>query len=165
MVTSIVPGASGAGALGVDARYRRPAQAPRPDGAATERVELNSAAIAASRDSVRDGLMQVHQALALGHDAQAMLVKVQALARDGASAQAELDALLAGYAKRVDAALGDGARLAAGEDISVQAEPNAAPVPIAGVDLRPGGAIVARAGEAMLTQSAQRSLEALQEAM
>ena len=169
MVTSIGPGASGAGALEVDARYRRPAQPQRPEGGPSDRVELTGAAISAARDSVRDGLMQVHQALALGHDAQAMLVKVQALAREGPSAQAELDALLAGYARRVEAALTAGARVAAGEDLSVQAEPNAAPVSIPGVDLRLGGPISmaagARADEAMLAQAAQRSLETLREAM
>jgi hypothetical protein len=99
-----------------------------------------------------------------------MLVEVQALAREGAPAQADPDALLAGYARRVDAALAAGARVAAGEDIAVQAEPNAAPVPIAGVDLRLGGAISApvAAGAdsgAALAQAAQRSLEALREAM
>lgn len=170
MVTSIVPGASGAGARGVDARYRRPTQAPQHEAAAGDCVGLTGAAITAAHDSVRDGLMQIHQALALGHDARAMLVEVQALAREVAPAQADLDALLAGYARRVDAALAQGARVAAGEDIAVQAEPNAAPVRIAGVDLRLGGAIsvaVAAGADsrAALAQAAQHSLEALQEAM
>src|SRR5262245_21596524 len=103
MVTSIVPGTAGAGALGVDTRYQRtaPQTQRRDEAGASDRVELSSASITAARDSVRDGLMQVHQALALGHDAQAMLVQVQALIR-GDGSQADLDALLAGYAQRVE---------------------------------------------------------------
>jgi hypothetical protein len=168
MVTSIVPGASGVGARGVDARYRRPT--PQHEAAAGDCAGLTGAAITAAHDSVRDGLMQVHQALALGHGAQAMLVEVQALAREGALAQADLNALIAGYASRVDAALAQGARVAAGEDIAVQAEPNAAPVRIAGVDLRLGGAIsvplaIGADSGAALAQAAERSLEALREAM
>jgi hypothetical protein len=171
MVTSIVPGTAGAGALGVDNRYQRPApQAQRRDDApAGDRVELSSSAIAAARDSVRDGLMQVHQALALGHDAQAMLVQAQALAR-GEGSQADLDALLAGYSQRLEAAVGQGARLAAGEDVSVQAEPNAPAVTIAGIDLSLGGAAIAVGADAQLddpdlAQAVQSSLESLQEAM
>lgn len=173
MVTSIVPGTTGAGALGVDTRVARPApQAQRREDAASgDRVELTSAALTAARDSVRDGLMQVHQALALGHDAQAMLVKAQALALDP-GAQAALDALLSGYQQRVDAAVAQGARVAAGEDISIQAEPNAPPVIVAGVDLRLGdgqGVIAvprgARIEDGGLAQAAQRSLETLQVAM
>jgi hypothetical protein len=171
MVTSIVPGTAGAGALGVDTRYQRPApQAQRRDDAsAGDRVELSSASISAARDSVRDGLMQVHQALALGHDAQAMLVQVQALAR-GEGSQADLQALLAGYKQRVDAVIGQGASVAAGDDISVQAEPNAPAVTIAGVDLRLGGDAISLAADAQLddpdlAQAAQRSLETLQDAM
>jgi hypothetical protein len=164
-----VPGAAGAGARGVDARYTRAGEAPRREEPSGNRVEFNAASILAAGDSVRDALMQVHSALALGHDAQAMLVKVQAFAREGAGAQAHLDALLSAYAARVDAVLADGARVAAGETISVQAEPNAAPAPIAGVDLRFGGAIAleasTRADDPALAQAAQRSLETLQEAM
>jgi hypothetical protein len=98
-----------------------------------------------------------------------MLVKVQALAREGGG-QADLAAVLAGYAQRVEAALADGVRIIAGESIAVQAEPNAAPVTIAGVDLRlDGGSISipasARADDPALAQAAQRSLETLQEAM
>ena len=170
MVTNIVPGTTGAGALGVDTRYARPSPqaAKRETAPGGDRVELSSAAIGAARDSVRDGLMQVHQALAVGHDAQAMLVRVQAIAR-GEGGQAELDALLSSYSQRVDAVIAQGARVAAGEDIEVQAEPDAAPVAIAGVDLRLGdGAIPlagARADDPALAQTAQRSLENLQAAM
>ncbi len=169
MVTSIVPGAVGARARGADARYARHTQAPGREHAVGDHIELTTASIGAAGDSVRDGLMQIHQALALGHDAQAVLVKAQALAREGAAGQAELDALLSSYAKRVEAALAEGACVAAGESISVQAEPNAPPVTIAGVDLRLGSAIALsaamRADDARLGQAAQRSLETLQEAM
>jgi len=169
MVTSIVPGSTGASAL-IDARLQRPGAQPqvKRDEAGGDRVELSKASINAARDSVRDGLMQVHRALALGHDAQAMLVQAQALARGGA--QADLDALLSSYQQRVDAALGQGARVVAGEDLAVQAEPNAAPVVVAGIDLRLGqGAVEVRADakvdDPALAQAAQRSLETLQTAM
>lgn len=169
MVSSFVPGTAGAAGLGVDGRYARPTEAPKREGAPGDRVEFSGASIRAAGDSVRDALMQVHSALALGHDAQAMLVKVQAHAREGAGAQAQLDALLSSYGRRVEAVLADGARVAAGETISVQAEPNASPLAIDGVDLRLGGAISvaasARADDAMLAEAAQRSLDALQEAM
>ena len=169
MVTSFVPGASGAPKLGSDGRYARPAEAPKREDASGERFEFSVASIRAASDSVGEALTQVHAALALGHDAQAMLAKVQALAGDGMPAQAQLDALLPGYARRVEAALADGALVAAGESITVQAEPNAAPVVIPGVDLRLGGIISvdasARADDATLAQAARRSLETLQEAM
>lgn len=170
MVSIFVPGTAGAAGPGNDGRYARPTEAPKHEVASRDRVELGAASIRAACDSVGDALMRVHSALALGHDAQAMLVKVQALAREGAGAQAQLDALLSCYGQRVEAVLADGARLAAGETISVQAEPNASPVAIAGVDLRLGGGGIsvdgsAGADDAMLTQAAQRSLEMLQEAM
>src|SRR5262245_28940558 len=123
MVTSIVPGSTGASAL-VDARFQRAGAQPqvKRDDVGGDRVELSKTNINAARDSVRDGLMQVHQALALGHDAQAMLVQVQALARGGS--QADLDALLANYQQRVEAVLSQGAQVAGGQSIDVQAEPN-----------------------------------------
>lgn len=172
MVTSINPSNVGAGAFNVDTRVSRPqAQPQREQNGVGDRVEIAGASLNAARDSVRDGLMQVHQALALGHDAQAMLLHVQTLARSGGdTAQAELSALLSGFAERVQAAISDGASLAAGEDLAVQAEPGAAPVGIAGVDLSLGGATIAfnadaQASDPELAQLAQRSLETLQEAM
>lgn len=169
MVTSFVPGASGAPGLGNDGRYGRPAETPKREDAPGDRAEFNVASIRAAGDSIRDALTQVQSALALGHEAQAMLVKVQALAGEGAGAQAQLEALLSAYARHVEAAVADGALVAAGETVAVQAEPNAAPVVISGVDLGLGGIISvdasARADDAMLTQAARRSLEALQEAM
>lgn len=128
MVTSINPSNVGAGAFNVDTRVSRPqAQPQREQNGVGDRVEIAGASLNAARDSVRDGLMQVHQALALGHDAQAMLLQVQTLARSGGdTVQAELSALLSGFAERVQAAISDGASLAAGEDLAVQAEPGAA---------------------------------------
>lgn len=173
MVSSIVPGATaGAGALGVDTRFQRNAAQPqtREANQNSDRVELSPASIKAARDSVRDGLMQVHQALAVGHDAQAMLVQTQALARQGAAAQADLDALLTSYQSRLDTAIGQGAKLVGGQPVAVQAEPGAAPYTISGVDLRLGEGVIgvatgARADDPALTATAQRSLEALQDAM
>jgi hypothetical protein len=168
MVSSIVPGASGQQTLGVDTRYARPAQPQRRDDAVQgDKVELSGAAIADARASVRAGMSQVHEALAAGHDAQAMLVKAQALAKSGDTAA--LTDLFAGFGQRIDAAIGRGALVLAGEDVAVQAEPGSAPVTIPGVDLRLGGGVLlvsadAEANEATL-QAAQKSMENLQEVM
>lgn len=176
MVSSIVPGATGAHVLGVDPRFARgQAAAPqrRDDVGQGDRVELSAATIAQARESVRAGMAQVHEALAIGTDAQAMLVNVQAAARAGD--QAELDAALQTYTQRLEATIERGARLVAGEDVVVQAEPGGAPVTIAGADLRlkadPGHADVigvssnAQADNPALPQAAQKSMESLQEAM
>lgn len=177
MVSSIVPGAPGAPASGVDARARvgQPHQ-QREASAASERagaaVADGGGALGRLRDGARDALMLVHQVLALGHDAQGVLVKVQELARSGGGeAQTELSALLSGYQARVDGALASGVR-AGGEPVSLQAEPGeAAPVDIRGVDLRLGGegviaiGVDARVDDPALTHAAQRSLDALQDAM
>lgn len=169
MVSSILPGTTGAGALGVDTRNLRPmtpAQQRRDEpNVQGDRVELSAASLAAARESVRAGVAEVHEALALGHEAQAMLVKVQALAKSGD--QGELDATLAQYAAKLDAAEARGARVAAGQEVAVQAEPGGAPVTIPGVDLRLGGAVIAvaagaQAADAGLAAQAQSSLDALQ---
>lgn len=174
MVTSIVPGATSANPLGVDARFAR----QQPNGAARgaeaavlgDRVEVSGASIAAARESVRDGINQVHQALAVGHDAQAMLVAAR-----GAASQADLDAILGAYQQRVDGAIAQGATLVAGQPLQIYAEPGGAPVTIAGVDLRlrtdPAATeVISLSSEAKLDdqatgQAVQRSLEALQDAM
>jgi hypothetical protein len=103
-----------------------------------------------------------------------MLLKAQSAAR-GEASQADLDAALKGFAERLDAAIARGSKLAAGEDVTVQAEPGTAPVVIGGVDLRlkaePSADDVmavsaeARADDPSLAQAAQRSLEHLQDAM
>ena len=165
MVSSIVPGAGGA-----DTRYAHPRpHPPATRGNGADGAGLTTASINAARDSVREALMQVREALSLGHDAQGMLVQVQALVRDGGS-QAELDALLADYSQRVQAALAHGVCVAAGDDISVRAEPDGAPISLAGVDLRLGQDAVnlgasPRVDAASLAPAAQRSLETLQDAM
>lgn len=169
MVSSIVPSATGANVLGADARYARPAQPQRREDAARgDTVELSGAAITAARESVRAGMSQVHEALAAGHDAQALLVKVQTLAKSGD--QAGLTEALNAFSQRVETAVGRGASVLAGEQVAVQAEPGAAPIMIPGVDLRLGGAVIhvtadASVGDAALLQSAQRSMENLQAAM
>jgi hypothetical protein len=134
--------------------------------------------LGASSDSVRSGLAQIHQALAIGHDAQSMLLQVQSIARGegGADAQAQLKAALDTFSQRVQAAIAGGAKVVAGEDITVQAEPNAAPVAISGVDLTlksdPAADDVLQVSSdasaddhAALAQAAQKSIEALQGAM
>lgn len=174
MVTSIVPGATSANPLGVDARFAR----QQPNGSARgvdsamlgDRVEVSGASIAAARESVRDGLNQVHQALAVGHDAQAMLVAAR-----GAVSQSDLDAILGAYQQRVDGAIAQGATLIAGQDLNIYAEPGGAPVTISGADLRlkadPAVTdIISVSSEAQLNdqatgQAVQRSLETLQDSM
>jgi len=174
MVSSIVPGTTGANTLGVDTRFAR----SQPNGAARnaeavalgDRVEVSGASIAAARESVRDGLNQVHQALAVGHDAQAMLVAAR-----GATSQADLDTVLGAYQQRVDSAIAQGGTLVAGQNLNVYAEPGGAPVTIPGVDLRlksePGVTDVigvsaeAQLDDAGLGQAVQRSLEGLQDSM
>jgi hypothetical protein len=175
MVSSILPGTTGASTLGVDTRFARSHQ---PNGAARnaeaavlgDRVEVTGASIAAARESVRDGLNQVHQALAVGHDAQAMLVAAR-----GATSQADLDTILGAYQQRVDSAIAQGGTLVAGQNLNVYAEPGGAPVTIPGVDLRlksePGVTDVigvspeAQLDDAGLVQAVQRSLDTLQDSM
>jgi hypothetical protein len=178
MVSSIVPGATGASALGVDTRYTRAAQAAaeqqRESPANGDRVELSAASVAAARASVREGIDQVQEALALGREAMSMLLKVQDIAR-GEGSQDDLDAALKSFADRLEAAVAGGARLASGEDVEVHAEPGSPPVVVDGVDLQlkadPGASDVisvpadARADDASLPQAVQRSLDRVQEAM
>lgn len=179
MVTSINPGTAGANALGVDQRFSRPltTQTAREGSASVgDRVELSN--LSSSSDSVRSGLSQIHQALAVGHDAQAMLLQVQAIARGegGPDAAAQLKAALDSFSQRVQSAISGGATVVAGNDVSVQAEPSAPPVTIQGVDLTlksdPGAddlmQVSSDASPTDLTklgQDAQKSLEALQIAM
>lgn len=177
MVSSILPGTTGANALGVDTRYQRPqtqTSSLQRDEAQGDRVELSASSLSAARESVRAGLSQVHQALVAGQDAQSMLLQIQDLARNGGD-QAQLDALLNGYMKRIDGALSGGAGLVAGAAVTVQAEPNSGPVTIAGVDLRlkasPAEDDVlqvpaqAQSDEPQLQTQVQKSLEALQAEM
>jgi hypothetical protein len=178
MVSSIVPGAAGASALGVDTRYTQRGAQPRADQreapANGDRVELSSTSIASARDSVRQGIAHVQEALELGREAMSMLLKVQDAAR-GDAAQADMDAALKSFSERLDAAIARGVNLAAGESIAVHAEPGSAPVVIAGVDMRLKSApdendviavpAEARADDAAIEQAAQRSLDRLQEAM
>jgi hypothetical protein len=176
MVSSIVPGSGNLGALGADARLQQGRGARlREDNpnSSSDRVDLSARTLNSARESIRAGVAQLHEALAAGHDAQALLVKVQSLSRTGD--QAGLTAALQGFAQRIEAAIGRGASLLAGESVAVEAEPGAAPVALPGVDLRlkaepgaedlivvPAEADVASVG---LSQAAQKSLENLQEAM
>lgn len=178
MVSSIRPGAAGANALGVDTRFARPATpTPRRDELAPggDRVEISAQSWSSARESVRQGLAQVHLALAVGHDAQGMLLKVQDMARNGGS-QEDLDAVLSAFASRLEAAIAQGGRILAGEDVTVDAEPGGAPVSVAGVDLRlkdkpAWGDVIAvpadadASAPAALGRAAQKSLDALQGAM
>lgn len=168
MVSSIVPGANNTNTLGVDTRFSRTAQPQRrEDGAAGDKVELSSAAISGARESVRSAMAQVHEALAAGHDAQAMLVKLQSLAKSGD--QAGVTDLLSAFAQRVDSAIGRGAFVLAGQDVGVQAEPGAGETTITGVDLRLGGDALLMSADAgaddATVQAAQKSMENLQAAM
>jgi hypothetical protein len=178
MVSSIVPGTTGAGALGVDTRYARAPQTAveqqREHAANTDRVELSAAYVSAARESVREGIAHLQEALTLGREAMSMLLKVQSIAR-GEGSQADLDGVLNGFAHRLEAAVARGERLAAGESIAVHAEPGSPPVVIGGVDLslkaspNANDVIVVpaepHANDPSLAQLAQSSLDRLQEAM
>jgi hypothetical protein len=177
MVSSIVPGATSASALGVDTRYARAQQTanePRETAANADRVELSAASLAAARESVREGVAHLQEALALGREAMSMLLKAQGVAR-GEGSQADLDEALKGFTERLEAAVARGSRLAVGESVAVNAEPGAPPVVIDGADLRLKPAPTAddiisvpahaRADDAALAEDAQRSLDRLQEAM
>lgn len=178
MVSSILPGATSVTTLGVDPRFTRQgsvASQAQQQSSSGDRVELSSAALSATQESVRSGITQIQETLALGHEAQSMLVQVQAMAREGSVSQDDLNALLQSYAQRANATIGRGVALAAGEDLSVQAEPGAGGVTIGGVDLRlksnpADGDILsvsadANASDPSLASSAQKSLDALQTAM
>lgn len=175
MVSSIVPGATtGAGALGVDPRLARaPAQGgmiSEDRSAGQDRVEISGpAALAASRDSVANGLAQVQQALSVARDAQAMLLKVQGAADDPNASQADLGAVLDDYASNFSAAA-QGNLLIKGQDISVNADPSSPPLTIAGADLSLGGDVIgvsnnASIGDSALSTAAQGSLDRLQGVM
>jgi hypothetical protein len=177
MVSSIVPGATSAGALGVDTRYTRAQQSaaePRETAANADRVELSAASLASARESVREGVAHLQETLGLGREAMSMLLKAQGVAR-GEGSQADLDAALNGFTERLEAAVARGSRLARGEDVAVHAEPGAPPVVLHGVDLRLKAAPTAddiisvpadaRVDDAALAEEAQRSLDRLQEAM
>jgi hypothetical protein len=175
MVSSIVPGAANTQTLGVEQRFARsaPLAQRRDEAAQGDRVELSGASIAASRESVRSGIATIQEALALGHEAQAMLVQVQAAAKSGS--QADLQSALSSFAQRLEAAMARGANLVAGGQVSVQAEPGSAPVTIDGVDLRVKAeptaddvisvASDASANDPALPAAVQKSMEKLQDAM
>lgn len=181
MVSSIAPGATSAGALGVDQRYQRSAVQTglKREGApaAGDRVDLSGpAGWASARESVAAGLMQLQQALAVARDAQGMLLKAQSLAADANATQSDLSAALGDYGARFDAAVAQGATLIAGQNVSVQAEPGGAPLTIVGANLglmeQPGvGDVLAIATSASLDdrdalqQAVQASLDGLQRAM
>ena len=181
MVNSINPGATSVGALGADQRYTRTttntSQQNLARSAVNDTVDLGDAAQwSAARESVRNGLAQVHQALAIGTEAQATLLQVRELATSGdADAKEKLATLLATFAAKVQSAIGDGSTLINGGSLSIQAEPGAAPVEIDGVDLSlkadPDADDVmqvssnAQIDDDGLAQAAQTSLERLQEAM
>lgn len=170
MVSSIVPGAPGAG-LAVDPRATRSmplgsSEKPEVANQRNDSVDVGDAASwAASRESVRVGLSYVREALTLAREAQIMLLQVQSLVQNEGP-QGDLDALLQSYAERAEQAARDSAGLTDGGDVSVSAEPGAPPARIDGVDLRLGGQVIALAGDAALADgifdTAQRSFEALQ---
>lgn len=170
MVSSIVPGAAGANSVSAEQRLVRTHSSPtRQQDIRGDLVDISPSSLKASQDSVRQGLQLVHTALAIGHDAQSLLVQAQSLARSGGS-QADFSRLLSAFGARLDAAIAQGAGLLAGEDLAVEAEPGAAALVVPGADLRLGGPLisVAEASEidaGDLPEALQRSLERLQEAM
>lgn len=168
MVSSIVPG--GANGVNVEQRLLRPNAAPsRQADVRGDRVDVAPSSLKASQNSVRQGMQLVHTALAIGHDAQSMLVQAQSLVRGGGS-QADFSKLLSDFSARLEAAISQGASLVAGEDLAVEAEPGATALLVSGADLRLDGPLVSVAEDAKidagdLPEALARSLEKLQEAM
>lgn len=179
MVSSIVPTGAGASALGLETRLTRTnVGVAQGNGEARpgDRVQISNASLTAVRESVSAAIEQAQRALAVGHDAQTMLVRTQAILRAGGpDAQTELTSALNAFMARIQDAVAQGARLVTGESVQVQAEPGGAPVIIEGVDLRlkdtPRDKDVlaisktARVSDADMPQAVQRSLDALQSAM
>jgi hypothetical protein len=171
MVSSIVTGTTSANPLGVDGRYPRAATgaAQSRDGAAVsnDRVQVSDAAAwAASRDSVANGLSQLDLAMAAGREAQTMLMSAQS-----ATSQDDLDALMQNYQSDTASAVAGGAVLVGGNDISVQAEPGAPPLTVAGANLELGAddSVIqlgsAQVGDPALQQNVQTSLDQVQAMM
>jgi hypothetical protein len=178
MVTNILPPGAGGLTPNLEARFQRsPGDAPRRDEVRNgDRIEISSASLAVVRESVRAGIAQAQAALAIGQDAQAMLVGAQQAVRaGGAEGQGRLEALLSAFAERVEGAVAQGSRLLQGENVLVQAEPGGAPLLIESVDLRlkdspRSSDILALGADAQIDdpdigQALQRSIEALQGAM
>lgn len=179
MVSSIIPGATGAATLGVDPRYTRSApQTPQREEnapAGGDRVEIGASSWLAARESVRDGLSKIQDAVSVGRAAQTHLTRLRDAAAegDGVGFEAALGELVA----LIDDAVARGGGLLAGGDLAVQAEPGAAPVLVRGVDLRlkeePSAdeAIAVRRGAQLsdgapqLVADAQKSLDTLQAAL
>jgi hypothetical protein len=184
MVSSIIPGTTGAGALGVDPRYTRAAntlaqQTPANEGR-SDSVQIGDAALwAAARQSVSNGLSQLGDALSAGRDVYGLLNQISSLAQSGDTspdAQSQLSDLLGQLKSRVDTAVSQGASVLTGASLSVQAEPGAPDVVVQGIDLRlkddpgAGDAIAIPAGANLdnpqaLAQAAQKSMDALQSGM
>lgn len=184
MVSSIIPGATGANALGVDPRYARQASTPPQQAPANESrgdsVQIRDAALwAAARQSVSNGLSQLGEALSAGRDVYGVLNQISGMAQSGgasADAQSQLSDLIGQLKSRVDGAIGQGATVLSGANLSVQAEPGAPDVVVQGIDLRlkdqpgAGDAIAIPAGATLdnpqaLAQAAQKSMDALQSGM
>jgi hypothetical protein len=174
MVSSIVPGVTGAGALGLEPRLVRgdAAAADKPDTPAWpgDAVQIGSGAQWANvRESVNSALTQIDLALKTGQDALSLAAKI----RDASSAeppdQDTVDTLLSQLDDTLNSAVSSGARLLAGEDLQVQAEPGAPTVRVAGFDgqLQDGpGSVFAFARDAQagpdLAKAADASIAALQ---
>ena len=177
MVSSIVPGATGLGSLGVDARLTRqtaPAQSNNADAAKTDRVDVGRGLLGRGARKRAQRALPGASGARRRPEAQSMLAQAQALARSG-GAQQDLDALMRNYAERLEAILGQGGGVATGQNIAIHAEPDAAPLIVQGADMRlkaePGEADVlafssqAKITDADLNQALQRSFERLQTAM
>jgi flagellin-like hook-associated protein FlgL len=171
MVSSINPSVSGAGGgLGVDQRLGRSSVQAQSqgEGALADRIEVSAGSLAGARESVGEASHQVRLALEFGQDAQALLVTVQGAAR-GEVSQDDLTRALSSYSEHLQQMLDEGATLLSGGHLSVQAEPGAGVVVIAGADFALGAddgvisvAADAKADDPALGAQAQRSLDVLQ---
>jgi hypothetical protein len=164
MVSSIVNGAT-ANTVGVDPRLTRtPSQGGtigQDKSSSQDRVEISGpAALAASRDSVANGLSQVQQALSVARDAQSTLLQVQSGDLSGDDVTSALQDYATNYSDAAQSNV-----LVTGQDISVNAEPGSPPITISGADLSLNGLGLSGNPSAGDTQSALDRLQSVTDSL
>jgi hypothetical protein len=176
MVSGIVPGAGAATALNIEPRAPRAeaglGKSSDDRAARGDSVEVGSAAQwAGVRESVKAGLAHIEAAVKAGQQALGLVGKIREAASAEPPDQSAVDALIAQLDETVETAVASGARLLAGQNLQVQAEPNATPIEVVGLDARlkdaPGARdviTIARSAEAgeELADAAGASMVSLQ---
>ncbi len=129
---------------------------------------------AAVRESVRAGLAQIDAAQSAGAQLRDVAAQIRSAASQSPRDNAAIETLIAGLATAVNEAIEGGASLLAGLDLSIQAEPGAAPLIVEGFDARvsnapqEGGVFAFGIGDAAaegLSEAASQSLTRLDAAL